>query len=81
MYFSSVLLLLLVSKFVQLQPVPRQTETDLIPFDQPYTPLIQTFMEKMMSDFEVSRAALLQLHVVGMTTHIREVISSKFDLK
>lgn len=80
MYFSSILLLLLVSKFAQLQPVPQQTESILIPFNYPDTSVMETIRNRILSEFGINDTALLKLYLLTVVLSIRDVLTCEFKI-
>lgn len=80
MYFSTLLLLLLLTfEFMQLQVIPLHT-TELIPFDYAYTMVTENFLEKATKRFKITPARKLLINLSAVNLFKRDAVSnSKFN--
>lgn len=62
MYFSTVLVLLLTCKFMQLQPIQPPVE-DIIPFGYKYIPGTGEFLKSVMHDFKTFPTEKLKIYM------------------
>lgn len=61
---------------MQLQPVPEQTETNLIPFDYHYSPLIEYFLKTVTLKFELNLKSFLKIRLTSIAPSRRTNVFS-----
>lgn len=63
MYFSTALLLLLIFKFVQLQPPISPPTDNKIPFGYKYTKVTENFIKAATMEFKIITSKTLKMYV------------------